>query len=86
MLMDSGVHEQGDNMGDEMLNVLEDVIGPTHELPIEDEHADNFETDPLQREKYDELFAEMETELYLGCQKFSSLNFFYKVDSLKSAK
>ena len=50
-----------------MLNVLKDVIEPTHELPTEDEHADNFETDPLQRKKYDELFAEMETELYLGC-------------------
>ena len=51
------VHEQGDNSGDEILNVLEDVIGPTHELPTEDE---NFETEPPQREN---LFAEMETEL-----------------------
>ena len=38
---------EGNNIGDGMLNVLEDVIGPTHELPTEDEHADNFETDPL---------------------------------------
>ena len=60
-VMDSVGHEQGDNTGNKMLNVLKDVIGPTHELPIEDEHAENFETEPLQREKYDELFAEMET-------------------------
>ena len=66
-----------------MLNVLEDVIGPTHELPVKDEHDDNFETEPLQREKYDDLFAEMETELYLGCQKFSSLNFLAKLMHLK---
>ena len=40
MLMDPVVHEQGDNMDDKMLNVLEDVIGPTHELPIEDENPE----------------------------------------------
>ena len=44
MVMDPVVHEQGDNIGDEMLNVLEDVIGPTHELPTEDENPENFET------------------------------------------
>ena len=70
-IMDPVGHEQGDSTGNEMLNVLEDVIEPTtHELPIEDEHADNFETEPLHREKYDDLFAEIETELYPGCQKF----------------
>ena len=84
--MDLVGHEQGDNTGDEMLNVLEDVIGPTHKFHVEDEHADNFETEPLQREKYDDLFAEMETKLYPRCQKFSSLNFFGKVGALKSAK
>ena len=83
MLMDLVVHEQGDNIGEKMLNVLEDVIEPTHELPIEDEHAENLETEPSQREKYDELFVEMETELYLGCQKFSSLNFLAKLMCLK---
>ena len=46
MLMDPVVHEQGDNISDEMLNVLEDVIRPTYEQPTEDEHADNFETEP----------------------------------------
>ena len=56
-----------------MLNVLDDVIGPTHELPTEHENADNFETEPSQREKYDELFAEMETKLYSGCQNFPPL-------------
>ena len=65
------VHEQRDNSGNEMLNVLEDVIGPTHELPTEDENPKNFETEPPQREKYDDLFAEMEIELYPGCQTFS---------------
>ena len=79
MLMDPVVHEQGDNIGDEMLNVLEDVIEPTHE----DENAENFETEPSQKEKYDELFAEMEIELYLGCQKFSLLNFLAKLMHLK---
>ena len=57
MVMDPVVPKQGDNTGDEMLNVLEDVIGPIHKLPIEDEYANNFETEPLQREKYDELFT-----------------------------
>ena len=37
MLMDLVLHEQGDNMGDKMLNVLEDTIRPTHELPTKDE-------------------------------------------------
>ena len=40
------VHEKGDNSGDEMLKMLEDVIGPTHELPTEDENRKNFETEP----------------------------------------
>ena len=57
MVMDLVVHEKCDNIGDEMLNVLEDVIGPTHKLPTKDENADNFETESSQREKYDELFA-----------------------------
>ena len=81
--MDQIGYEQGDNTGDKLLNVLEDVIGPIYTLPIEDEHADNFETKPLQREKYDELFAKMETELYPGRQKFSSLNFLAKLMHLK---
>ena len=42
ILMDSVVHEQGDNMSDEMLNVLEDVIGPTHELPTKDENPNTL--------------------------------------------
>ena len=83
MLMEPVVHEQGDNIGDEMLNVLEDVIEPTHELPTEDENPENFETKPSQREKYDDLLAKMETELYLGCQTFSSLNFLAKLMHLK---
>ena len=81
--MELVVHEQGDNSGDEMLNVLEDVIGSTHELPIEDENPENFETEPPQREKYDDLFVEMETKLYLGCQTFSSINFLVKLMHLK---
>ena len=44
---------------------------------------DNFETEPSQKEKYDDLFAKMETELYSGCQKFSSLNFLAKLMNLK---
>ena len=83
MVMDPIVHEQDDNIGDEMLNVLEDVIEPTHELPTEDEYVDNFETEPSQRKKYDELFVDMETELYSRCQKFSSLNFLVKLMYLK---
>ena len=70
-------------MSDEMLNVLEDVIGPTHELPTEDEHPDTFKVEPSQREIYDDLFVEMEIELYPGCQKFSSLNFLAKLMHLK---
>ena len=54
-------------MGDEMLNLLEDFIEPTHELPTEDKNLDNFETEPSHKEKYDDLFAEMETELYPRC-------------------
>ena len=49
MPVDPVFHEQGDNMGDEILNVLEDVIRPTHKLPIEDEDLDNFETEPSQK-------------------------------------
>ena len=77
------VHEQSDNSGDEMLNVLEDGIRPTHELLTKDENPKNFETEPPQREKYDDLFAEMEIELYVGCQIFYSLNFLAKLMHLK---
>ena len=82
-VMDPIGHKQGDNTSDEILNVLEDVIGPTHKLPVEDEHANNFKIEPLYREKYDDLFAKIETELYLGCQKFSLLNFLAKLMHLK---
>ena len=44
MLMELVVHEQSYNIGNEMLNVLKDVIRPTHELPTEDENLENFET------------------------------------------
>ena len=84
--MDPVGHEQGDNTGDEMLNVLEDVIWPTHELLVKDEHADNFETKSLQREKYDDLFVEMEIELYPGRSEIFLVEFFSKVDALKSSK
>ena len=40
---DPVVPEQGDNNGDEMLNVLDNVIGPTCELPAKDGNSDNFE-------------------------------------------
>ena len=83
MLMKAVVHEQVANTGDEMLNVLEDVIGLTHELPIKYEDFDNFEIEPSHREKYDDRFAEMESKLYLGCQKFFSLNFLTKLIPLK---
>ena len=73
-------------MGDEMLNVLEDVIRPTRELPIEDEDIDNFETEPSQKEKYDDLFAEMETEFISGMLEIFLVEFFGEVDALKSAK
>ena len=46
-IMDPVGHQQGYNTTDEILNVLEDVIGPTHELLVEGEHADNFGTKPL---------------------------------------
>ena len=46
------VHEQGKNVGNEILNVLEDVIGLNHEFPTEDENPENSETEPPQREKY----------------------------------
>ena len=43
---DPVVPEQGDNNGDEMLNVLDDVIRPTYELPTKDGNSDNFEAEP----------------------------------------
>ena len=49
MLMDLVVHEQGDDIGDKMLNVLEDVIGPTYELPTEDENPNTFKANSSQR-------------------------------------
>ena len=66
-----------------MLNVLEDPIRLTHEFPTEDENPENFETEPPQKEKYDDLFVEMKTELYPRCQTFSSLNFLAKLMHLK---
>ena len=65
LLMDPVVHEQGDNMGNEMLTVLKDVIRPTHELPTKDENPDTFVS---------------------RISKVFLLEFFSKVDALKSVK
>ena len=81
--MESFLNEQVINSGDKMLNVLEDAIGPTHKLPTEDDDPNNYEVDSSQRKQYDNLFAKMESELYLGCHKFPSLNFLAKWMHLK---
>ena len=47
-----------------MLNVLEDVIGLTHELPTKDDDPDNYEVNSSQREQYNDLFVEIESVLY----------------------
>ena len=44
------VNEQVVNSGDEILNMLEDVIGPTHELPTENDALENYEDNASQKE------------------------------------
>ena len=47
--MEPFVNEQVVNSGDEMLNVLEDVIWSTHELLTEDDDPNNYKVDSSQR-------------------------------------
>ena len=78
LLMQRVVDVEDDCSGNEMADVLEDVVGRTE---VNDEQ--NAGLDSSHREKYDDLFLEMEKELYPGCKSFHSLNFLVKLMHLK---
>ena len=59
---------------DEMIHVVEDFLLPTTE---------EVEADPSGSKDYDDLFEEIQTELYPGCDWMSSLNFLAKMLHLK---
>ncbi|XP_030505429.2 uncharacterized protein LOC115720419 [Cannabis sativa] len=63
-----------DEEDDEMIPIVEDFIRPTTE-DVQN-NSDSFQY-------YDELFEEIEAELYFGCHWISSLNFLAKLLHLK---
>ena len=63
-----------DNEEDEMIQVVEDFLLPTTE---------EVEADPNATKYYDQLFEEIEAELYPGCDWISALNFLAKLLHLK---
>ena len=62
---------------DEMIDVLNDFLEPDNETDEVDEKA------TASAQYFDDLFTEIETELYPECTKFSSLNFLVKLMHLK---
>ena len=70
--------EANDADADEMVDVIEDFFPPIND----DERATD---DGIQRGQfYDEMFEEIEAELYPGCDWISSLNFLAKLMHLKN--
>ena len=71
----------GDENRDEIADILEDVYAEEN-MPTgnfnDPPHDDNNH-----RDKYDDLFKEMASELYPGCRKYSALNFLIKLMHLK---
>ncbi|XP_060962267.1 uncharacterized protein LOC133032365 [Cannabis sativa] len=63
-----------DDEDDEMIPIIEDFIRPTTE---------EVQTNPDSFQYYDDLFEEIEAELYPGCHWISSLNFLAKLLHLK---
>ncbi|KAL5564918.1 hypothetical protein UlMin_028082 [Ulmus minor] len=65
-----GIHER-----DEMFDVLDDIIS--------EEADEDAVGGPSSNDQYDDLFAALRSELYLGVSSFSSLNFLVKLMHLK---
>ena len=83
---DQVMPEEGRVDNDEVLDVLNDFIGPLNDDGIRnDAHLDDDITSATMAsdEQYEDLFAEVEAELYPGCTTFSSLNFLVKLMHLK---
>lgn len=79
--------EEEEDEGDEMVDVLQDIAGPSvvdtgvsndDDISMMPEHRRTEEG-----QKLDELFKEVDNELYPGCKKFSSLNFLVKLMHIK---
>ena len=71
---------------DEMIHVLDDFNSLGGADPVENDVdvGDGIGGEPNNFvQHYDELFSEIEAELYLSCPKFSSLNFLIKLMDLK---
>ena len=72
---------------DEMVNVLQDIVGPSV-VDIGVSNDDDIFMIPKHRrmdqgQKIDELFNEIETEFYPRCEKFSTLIFLVKFMYIK---
>ena len=72
---------------DEMADVLADLAGHGGYGETNNTSGGSFNEHPTydnnRQDKFDDLFKEMEIELYPGCQKFSALNFLVKLMHLK---
>ena len=68
----------------DMDGVIQDLIGETY-MEVDDEDADHDDEDENMGacDDFEELIEEVESELYPGCTKFSSLDFLSKLVHLK---
>ena len=70
-----------DHDRDEIADILEDVYAED-DVPAGN-YNDPPQDDHQHRDKYDNLFKEMSSELYPGCRKYSALKFLVKLMHLK---
>ena len=68
---------------DDMIEVLQDIVDPrTMDSNVGNDDETSFISDHRMKDrshKLDNLFNEMETELYPGCKKFFALTFLVKL-------
>ncbi|PON95856.1 LOW QUALITY PROTEIN: hypothetical protein TorRG33x02_083790 [Trema orientale] len=72
---------------DEIVDILQDFIGTrnTNDGENEDDMGDDMAMRlSVSGQQYDELFSEVEAELYPGCTSYSSLNFFGQTYAFES--
>ena len=79
--------EDEEDEENEMINALQDVVGPSV-VDIGVSNDDDISMMPKHRrmdqgQKIDKLFNELEIKLYPGCKKFSTLTFLVKLMHIK---
>lgn len=80
----SGTNIENEEEIDEMIAVLHDIITGHHNMSCNDNNENGTMAEPAFSEdggNFDNLFGEVESELYPGCIKFSVLTRFCEVDA-----